>query len=575
MRLAEVRRLTGRSLWLDGPGVGAELCLDDSDGLDELLLRLTQALRQRFVAFGVEVGPLVVRPHRGGVSLAMAAPEDALHTTADAFETVVRQTLDLPAADDEQMALDGRDHAAWCAAFAAERSPALCALLHAAAAREVPALQGDDELTLGLGAHSRSYPLQGLPTPSEVPWGDLSRVPVALVTGTNGKTTTTRLLARMAAEAGLHCGYTTTDGLFVGGDQLGEGDWSGPGGARSILRDDRVQLAVLETARGGMLRRGLALTDADVAVITNVSADHLGEYGIYTASDMVHVKCLVAKGLRQGGLLVLNADDEVLMIVASHLPNPKVLFSRHGEGEALEAHLVAGGEAWTVEEDVLVHRTGLRQRVPWLDVTALPMSFHGTAGFNIENLLAASAAAVGLGLPLEAIERGLRGFDPNRGANPGRLQLLTHDGTRLVLDFAHNAAGIDALFGWAASWRKREGASGRLFVVAGLPGDRRDDEIRAVGERLSAGAADRYYLRDLIGYQRGRQALEVPMLLQTALHDAGIAPEQIVLCSSDVDALGAALDDAGSQDTVLLLAVVQLPEVEALLTARGWTLGDR
>ncbi|MFZ9887410.1 MAG: Mur ligase family protein, partial [Myxococcota bacterium] len=398
-RLDEVRRLTGRTVWLDRPGVGAELVLDDTDEPAAVLAGLQAAVHIGFAAWGVDVGPLLGRMHRAGISLAMAAPDDVLHTAADALETLVRRVLGLAPTDDEQAALDERDNDAWRAAFAQESSPALLALLSAAPTVHVPVLHGDDAVTIGLGVHSRTYPLTSLPSPTEVPWEDLGRIPVALVTGTNGKTTTTRLLARMGEEAGHQCGYTTTDGLVIAGEEVSDGDWSGPGGARSVLRDERVQFAVLETARGGMLRRGLALTEADVAIITNVSADHLGEYGIYDAPEMAAVKCLVAKGLRAGGSLVLNGDDDVLMGAASQLPNSRVLFSRRGQGEALASHLAWGGEAWTLENDVLVHRQGPTRRTPWLPVAELPMTFQGTAGFNVENLMAATAAAVCLGLP--------------------------------------------------------------------------------------------------------------------------------------------------------------------------------
>ena len=200
-----------------------------------------------------------------------------------------------------------------CAARAArEANPRLRALVDAAAARGLPWLADDDVLTLGAGAGSHSWPLAELPDPAAVDWQALRRRPTALVTGTNGKTTVVRLLAACADATGRATGYCCTDGVFVAGQALGTGDYSGPAGARRVLRDARVEAAVLETARGGILRRGLAVARADVAVITSIAADHFGEFGVHDLDALVDVKLAVARALDAGGLLVANADDAVL-----------------------------------------------------------------------------------------------------------------------------------------------------------------------------------------------------------------------------------------------------------------------
>ncbi|HEU4516921.1 MAG TPA: Mur ligase family protein, partial [Steroidobacteraceae bacterium] len=265
-------------------------------------------------------------PHAGGASLAVSAPIDQLFTATEVNEWALAASIaehDPPAA------------AALVAALAAEQpeeaeppsletpgallrlrrraaleaNPRLRALVDTARSHALPYLLDDEALTLGAGAGGHSWPLLELPDPAAVAWDSLRTIPIALVTGTNGKTTVVRLLAACAKAAGLEVGYCCTDGVFVSGRALGTGDYSGPAGARRVLRDAHAEAAILETARGGILRRGLAVPRADVAVITSIAADHFGEYGVNDLDALVDVKLAVARALDGRGLLVVNADD--------------------------------------------------------------------------------------------------------------------------------------------------------------------------------------------------------------------------------------------------------------------------
>ena len=331
-RLIDSRRLTGRNLLLEGTGAGAELDLDDADDNDVGFAALIAALTAAVAREGARVdlsAPLVVRRSGRHLSLALAAPIDALLTAAEMLETAIVSVVGaapvvgaaaavVAAADEKPAPLTLEE------TRASERNDLFVALVDEATRRGVPTVSDDEGLTAGLGARGQTWPLTSLPTPP--PWSALATIPVALVTGTNGKTTTTRLLASILRAAGFVVGATSTDGVVIDGVVVEDGDWSGPGGARRVLRDRRVTAAVLETARGGLLRRGLALTGYDVAVVTNVAADHLGEFGIDDLDGMAEVKCLVARGLKPDGTAVLNASDPRLMAQATTMTNAVALF---------------------------------------------------------------------------------------------------------------------------------------------------------------------------------------------------------------------------------------------------------
>src|SRR5690606_37562441 len=231
-----------------------------------------------------------------------------------------------------------------------EASPALVALQAAATAHGLPCLPDDDEVSVGGGTGSRTWPVDALPDAVAVDWPALHAIPTALVTGSNGKTTTVRLLAAMARAHGWHTAHSCTDGVFFDGQPLESGDYSGPTVARTALRQPEAQAAVLETARGGMLRRGLALCHADVAVVTNVSADHFGEYGIHDLDDLAAAKLTVARAIGGDGLLVLNADDVVLCRQAQALECPKGWFAQDFDVPLLAAHRRAGGATCGVRD---------------------------------------------------------------------------------------------------------------------------------------------------------------------------------------------------------------------------------
>ena len=327
------RRLTGANLYFDAAGAALEIAPGVTFDAGTLQCWRGNIARVR-AALDWPDGAVFVREHASGASLAFAAPLDQLYTATEANEWALYAALGLRA-DDTPVDEDDehpRPHVAHFdddealrqlrALAEAEAKPRLIALLEAAHAHGVPAHADDEVLSLGEGEAAQSWPLEALPWIDAVPWPRLRGVPKAVVTGSNGKTTTVRLLAAMLRAHGLACGYSSTDGLFIDGERIEAGDYSGPVGARTVLRHPRVQAAVLETARGGLLRRGLVADDARTAIVTNVSVDHFGEYGVHALDDLAAVKLVVAKSLAAGGMLVLNADDAMLVkhAAATHAP---------------------------------------------------------------------------------------------------------------------------------------------------------------------------------------------------------------------------------------------------------------
>jgi UDP-N-acetylmuramyl tripeptide synthase len=582
MRILDSRRLTGPNLHLGGPAAIAEVAFEPGEDRDAAIatwrLAVTAALRA--LAWPVE---LYVRTHedaRGhaGADLVFAAPDEALYLATEINDWAIAAATERNAATPtaaEHGASDPRNAAdpsaqlsEWQEAIARERRPGLQALRDAAAARDLPALRDDDSLSIGHGHRSLTWPIEQLPRPADVPWSTLGRIPVALITGTNGKTTTARLLARIATHAGHVPGNTSTDGMSVGERLLEAGDWTGPAAARTVLRHPEVDLAVLEVARGGILRRGLAVDRCDAAVITNVSDDHLGDHGIQDLLTMARVKAVVASVVAPGGRVVLGADSPPLVeLVASghHFPAPLVWFAMSPDNPQLQQHRAAGGEAWFVcPAGALVRARGAAEQA-LVPVAELPFCHGGAAHHNVANALAAAALASALGLPDAAIVAGLRSFTSSVADNPGRANLARVGEVQVFLDFAHNPAGIRSLRTLLDQLRGPH----RMIISMGVAGDRRDDDIREVARAVHDLAPDQVRVRDLADYLRGRAHGEVPALLRETLLGLGMAPDSVREVGSELDVLREGLAWARPGDVIAIIDHVERDEIQAELRALG------
>jgi cyanophycin synthetase len=392
-------------------------------------------------------------------------------------------------------------------------------------------------------------------------------VPVVAVTGTNGKTTTSRMIAHIARTHGLHVGWSSTDGIYVDGELVEEGDYSGPSGAGRVLAHEGVQLAVTETARGGILLKGIGVVWNDVSVFTNISADHLGLHGIDTLDQLAEVKGVVCRITRSDGWAVLNGDDPRVFATRTAIKARPWVFSRHPDSPAVRETLSGGGRATTVIDGWLTVLAPGTDPDPLVEVVDVPMTLAGLSRFNVENALAAASAALGVGLPRPAVADGLRTFRPDLRHNPGRMNFFTRDGdgVTVVVDLAHNEAGLEALLEVMAGVR-RPGA--RLLLGLGAVGDRQDEVVVALGER-GARDADVAVVAHKEKYLRGRTTAELDDLFRSGAARVGV--EHLTSYPDEVAGLSALVGQAGPGDVVGLMCHAERPAVYDWLTSHGFT----
>jgi cyanophycin synthetase len=311
------------------------------------------------------------------------------------------------------------------------------------------------------------------------PPGTPSRVPVIAVTGTNGKTTTTRLIAHIVKNSGRNVGFTTTEGIYIGNSMIQPGDNTGPVSAQLVLKDPTVEIAVLETARGGIIRAGLGFDRCDIGVVLNVTVDHLGLKDIETIEDMARVKGVVARSVGKSGYAVLNADDELVFKMHEDTPGRVALFSMEEENPHIVEHTSDGGIACVFENGYVTLLKG-KWKVRVEKVINIPLTYGGRAAFMIQNVLAATLAAYLQNISIEDIRVGLTTFVPSIAQTPGRLNLVEMGNFTVLIDFAHNPAGMEALQRFVAKFPNKT----KTGVIGGT-GDRRDDDLLLYG-RIAA-----------------------------------------------------------------------------------------
>lgn len=383
------------------------------------------------------------------------------------------------------------------------------------------------------------------------PRGTRARIPVLAVTGTNGKSTVGRMVAHILRREGLTVGLTNTSGVYINDECLMRGDASGPKSARMLLRDPTVEAAVLECARGGILREGLAFDRCDVGAVLNVQPDHLGLKGIDTLEDLAAVKSVVAESVSRRGVSVLNADDPLTLRMARHAGGRICWFSMRGGDETpgfLLKHIGEGGLAVLYDPtsgDITLHDRG--QETPVCNARAIPATLGGTVLFNIQNALAAAAMAYGAGVAPAAIGTALYGFSSTFEQNPGRMNVHDGHGFRVILDYAHNPDALRALGRAVAAMKP---AAGRTIAMLSIPGDRREAEIRAMGE-IGAEYFDHLVFRETPD-NRGRGAGEVIRLMTEGASAAGCEPARITGVHREEEAVEACLRMARPGDLVVL-----------------------
>jgi len=544
MRLLDSRRLTGINVVSDVPGAVVDVAFEDADP-DAVIAAWQDKARAVLDAVGWSGEHTAVRRFAGGAGLQISAPIDGWYAACEinewAWQAAVAELDGTPADPLEEAAPRLRE------LIETEANPPLMALRAAAAEHRVTLLADDETASLGLGSGSMRWPVRELPDPGDVDWEALYDIPVVLITGTNGKTTTARLLARMVAASGAVPGNTSSDGVQVGGEIVLPGDYTGGEGARALLQDTRVDIAILETARGGLLRRGLPVTRAEAALVTNVGPDHLGEFGVADIDELADTKMLVTRAVGTGGGVVLNADDAALVARAGRVTAPITWIAHSRLSPVIERHVADGGEALYVRDRQLVRfHDGRFDEI--LAVDDIPITFGGAARHNVHNALAAAALGFALGLDRDAVTVGLRALRGTVEDNPGRANLFEVDGVRVLVDFAHNPPGIDAIVGMA----NRLPAERRL-VVMGQAGDRDDEAIRGLARAAWQPGIDHVIIKEMPKYLRGRAPGEVPEIIADELRRCGAPDDAVEISPSELDAVKRAVAWSRAGDLLLLL----------------------
>ena len=399
------------------------------------------------------------------------------------------------------------------------------------------------------------------------PNGENGRIPIVAITGTNGKSTVTRMVGHILRTAGNSVGLTSTSGVYLNDRLVKSGDATGPKSARMVLRDPEVDVAVLETARGGLLREGLGFTEADVGAVLNIAPDHLGLKGIDTLDDLAAVKSLIVETVASSGSSVLNADDPMTVKMARRAGGRLVWFSLEG-GETMSdlvrEHVGQGGMAVVREPGaeggcLVLYRRGRREVI--MPAGDIPATIHGAATFNVANALAAAAICAAQDVPLATIRAALASFHSTFEQNPGRLNIHDAHGVRVIFDYVHNAAGLTAIGELIAGIRH---LYRRTAAVLSIPGDRRDEDIIEMG-RLGADIFDRLYFREDPG-NRGRPRGEVMALMRQGALASGVATlPEIELIVSETDATAAAMATAEPGD-LILVAGTDVPAIWKQIT---------
>lgn len=407
------------------------------------------------------------------------------------------------------------------------------------------------EINAAPGIRMHHYPAKGKPrnvagaiVEMLFPPGSKSRIPIVAVTGTNGKTTVTRIISHILQGTGCTVGATTTDGIYINKRKIVSGDMAGPRSAQVILRDPSVEVAVLETARGGIIRSGLGYDYSNVGIITNISNDHMGLDGINSLEEMAYVKAVLAEAVHRNGYTILNADDVYAASIAKRVKSGIIYFSLASDNIIVRRHLGVGGAAVFVKNGAVVLARGTKtQKV--LPVKHIPCTLSGIALHNVQNVLAAVAGCVALGTEMEYIREGLLDFSADEYCNPGRFNIFELNGYRVVLDYGHNEDGCKNILQAVKKLKPK-----RIIGIVGMPGDRKNEDIELVGG-IAAKYCDMLFIKEDSDL-RGRAAGEVAALIQNAAKTNGFKEEKIQIILSEIAALKTTMELAREGDIIVI-----------------------
>ena len=593
LTLDDSRRLTGKNLFMDESGAILDAFvsgIDKQTVVDTWLKHLAPLLE----GVSWSNSQCVYRIFEDGISLGFAAPIDALYAATDINEAAWKMTSDSLLEDGDKnpdisdLINNLND------SINEEQNPQLLELISSAEDNNIAYLVDDDDFSLGFGTTAKTWEIGALPDLNTIEWSSYKTVPTALVTGTNGKSTSVRLSAHILQHAGVRCGVTSTDFIKVGDTIIDKGDYSGPGGARMLLRHPQTEAAVLEVARGGLLRRGLPIPEVDVALVTNVAEDHLGQYGINSVAALTAAKMMVAKAAKKQ--LILNADDENIVRfveltnakirlqkqqkneqtastanlnvskveqepLADYLPEKIVWFSLNETNPVIETARENSQTVCFLREDHIVFAVSDVDNTI-IDVKDIPMTLNGAAVHNVQNALGAVALSKAFGVKDSDISEALSKFKSDAEDNPGRGNMFEYQGAKIILDFAHNVHSMDAMAKTLANIPAK-----RKILLLCHAGDRSDAEIHAMTTSSMAMQPDIVWACDLPKYLRGREIAEVPRIITQSVLESGLSKDCIYYQDSPLEGAEDIIQQLQPDDLVFMMALSDRDEIAALLTA--------
>jgi cyanophycin synthetase len=561
LSLDDNRRLTGKNLLSNQPGAIIDAFVS---GIDKLVVVNIWSIYVNRLLNAVNWSneKIYSRIFEDGITIAISAPIDALYAACDLNEIAWQLTCEELAHTENAEPISAAI-VRLKAAIAEEINPKLLALIKQSKAKGIVYLVDDDEFSLGYGSTAQCWPISALPELGSINWSQYHSIPLAYVTGTNGKSTSVRIMSQIIEQAGKCCGVTSTDFIRVGDNIIDHGDYSGPGGARMLLRHPNTQTAILEVARGGILRRGLPIDKVDAALITNIAEDHLGQYGINTVAALAQAKAVVAKGLQHNGeskgTLVLNADDEYLVALAPELLVSKCWFSLDENNPTLQQHKQKGGAVCFVKGQQLVYADA-HEETSIIGVNDIPMTLNGAALHNIQNALGAIGLAKSLDIDNKAITQALSKFASNSEDNPGRGNQFSINNAQVIMDFAHNVHSMQAMAITTANIKAQ-----RKFLMLSHAGDRTDTEIINMTKTALKMQPDFIIAVEVEAYLRGRALGEVPQLIIDTALAHGVKQHNIFTFKSPFAGAKYIIEQLQTDDLALLMVLSEREEITEFL----------
>lgn len=530
MKVRSVHRITGPHLLIHG--MGAAVWLEDIT----LLVATKIQERVRLASSYFQWGEPSIQENDVGYSIALEAPVDQLYAACTLLEWAYTDEEWSPKVIEEIRREE-------------QENIPLRLMYEYCVEQKISYTVDEDYFCIGYGVHSQSFSWTGVPSIEQVSHPDA--IPTIAITGTNGKTTTTRMLSAIAKSAGFCVGATSSDGVVIDGQTIVSGDWTGAGAARKVLRNTKVDFAILETARGGLMRRGMVIRDVDVVGITNVSRDHFGTWGIESLVALQRAKLSIVFSLQNNGILVLNKNhtdiyDLFLREFAPKRPDIRVvMYSTRQDDEIV----------FCQNEMIFVHQ------VPLCSVKDVPLTLDGHAQYNIENALMAITIAYLKGIASEHIKVGLSTLLPNPEHSQGRSNLFSYNGGTVIVDFAHNEGGVQAMVELVESLRPK-----RSFMVLGQAGDRNTSLLEGMASAAAKLPCTHYWIKQIEKHTSDRSAVETAEILRDAMENAGVPSEKLSICDNELHAAMIALQQVQEGDVLLLFSHTHYEEVVSILT---------